>query len=1748
MDKVDLIEKMQVLADRLKAAGALVKDSDLKNELKEMNMLDFYNQIANYLKEKGIDIEYATSENNLSELVFDLDEKDGEIDLSREEIGSSFEGLGFHLKEIGKIKMLTREEEIELSKKALDNDVEARNRLVEANLRLVVSIAKKYSNRGFTLGQAISAGQLGLIEAAAKYDYRKGAKFSTYASFWIKREIFKEIKEMGGTIRFPDNQLELMRKYEKVCNDCRNEGVDITDSIIAKKMNVSVDKIFQIKSNIELRTLFSLNASIGDEDDAEFVDSVKSNEKTPEERVIENDELKKYTAEVLGLDEIETIIFKMVCEEGSALRRGAKRKYYEVYCQNYKENAEEEFSYNMFDNYFTSMQKKVAEYNISNGKDVGKRYLSDKEYEECFKIKYSFYALIRRIFNWFQQNEDKNLEIKQGFESFKTIFATNKNNPSFNYKSMPMFFSEEFIIDTWFLLAEKVKNGYKNKSMAQNRGIYEKIKIKRDEIENIAREEERDVFEVAREMGLAKYEDNKFFSIFVNPLMTNPVTKKYHDLVFTNNGLEIEKKRIVEEFLEKWFLTPEICEKVIDEVFERDFFVRKIVPITKDAQNQIAINNQVLDYVVCEDDYFTSIARMLEWAKDYTISAGVSYEELCNFAETIGLEKGKIIKKSADKNTEIKDKENLLQNIIDAIAEDKCICIEGDTNLCIKDIENMDYKKSSFFAADMLREKYDRIKNDNPYEFIANMLITTLMITDMRKNELVGINTCCQMDEVLKKVWDISEFAQDRFKEGFSSFEEIIKIITFPYTSIDKRCECLVKLLAFEPKNPFYDSESEYCFLNIYVYENWERIKGEFPDITDANMLLYNAYKRLYKYKSSELDLYMEKYEGFYIKNSFRKVILELCQQWFETNTKNEEFAYDSLYDFITYFCNENEVLLFESKLKMTDIFFEYDKFHKSYKSACKGLIKVYKNTKEESIIPLINKCLSELNDDVEITGIAVKELRNIWTKIGAQNGDQEEIRRLYSEYCFSKLLERKEKIKKEKKLDFSEISKTNYQEYAINEAKRDIFVVLGYGRASETFIKSIKNQEECVIYVVPQKNEIIESSVPSYVEIINDGFDSIYKILPVYNLDIEYLEDENAFKEYVKHISKIHLVALGDDKRENVRNVVDFIEVTWQHYVLYEYMVKFCSNVDFKIDFKEVDIVVDAYDYETSYIDSIMNRLDNDFYIKINYVNYRKEVVKELLTEFPLFLADMQEKKLEFKINNPTSRDDTQDSEFVPGETKHNVVLLGDVQKLDEILEVIKGVIRVAGYSVIGNGLGEYSEKNASVYEGKIGENYRLTIISEDSDVIKERLMYEAPDLFECANRTYLHNVEPMFINLNPKGYRFLKLFDEIKKMECIDNQNANKKQLKKEVSDNNPIEKIDLSNIKYLLDEIQKEKQEIISYSKELEVNQFECEVSEILREATYFICMLQDDVASYEIATKIRQACYRIDKSMKHVPIIAALCENGYSDTDYNSFVVGIDEEKPIKYKDPWWRRYDIFSFGSFDKCYSYANLYDNYLSKIAWKMHVTDKEGYDYEKKVRAYYKNHYNFKACEERAITIPYVFYSILCEEMCKDCSLRGFFDGLDNHWSMDVFEKNIDRYIELYKEKVLVKDSNGKYTESFASNAILWLAVLEKNRFNVNLTLDGYTSAINGVENKSLFEEYIHGWKNRDVENSLGSKLHIAKLHGDITTWEFSSGKEYDSRYVRDLGTYLERDVLGNTLMMGDSSKDTTRNEGKTK
>lgn len=1409
-----------------------------------------------------------------------------------------------------------------------------------------------------------------------------------------------------------------------------------------------------------------------------------------------------------------------------------------------------------------------------------------KEYKELFQVKYSFYSLMRRIFSWFERND--NDELKDSFTKFKNYVAGTFGG-KFNLDYQFMFFPDDFILETFYEINEKklITRGLSEKYQEREKKISEDFRqiftdIALNEIhkliyeyieegcssdvivEKIAEKEilesntivlgiinclvkkcvskTKHVYSVEEFymfamteyhnlIGLRKITTNTVDSTFIKVSRDDAqIPNKYYDIIINSEHRRQEEARIVE--LVKEWIPSEYLQEVIEEVIDNDYLKRHWVSARwKGAENQCG-NDDLPAYFYIEDDFFCSAAAVFDESYKCDVYYGMTLDRLCDLLEFTKEKKEKEI----NKDLLLHVVEKNIQDLFDfAKNKNKSVVVDADNRVVIGNREERLNSVQKYTASTHLEKRFNDIKNEDPYKYIAKIIMTSLCTHNVK--------------DALVHIWDISEFSQERIGIGANSHEQLISDITFPFITNEDICKCLIKLARFDSEIPFYDSRSEYCFLNIFIYENWEKLKYEFPEVSDANTLLYNAYEHLYLYKQKELELYIKKYEKFYINNCYKKIILELSQYLINANEKNDYV--EELFDFAVYFLNDNELQLLESKLKMTDICAEDSECSKDYKGACEGFIEVYKMTKEESLIPLINKCLLELDASDLINGIAVEDLRDIWAKVELYNGNQEEIRRLYSQYCIDKLSERKEKIKKEKKLDFCEISKSNYRNYTLDEAKEDIYVVLGYGKASETFIRSIKNMDDSVIYVVPQKNEIIESFIPPYVIIIKEGFDSIYKYLPVYNLDTACLEDENAFEEYINQISKIHLVALGDDKRENLRNVVDFIEVTWQHYVLYEYMVKFCSKIDVKIDFKEVDIVVDAYEYETSYIDSIMNRLDNDFYIRINYVNYRKEIAKELVTEFPLFMVDMQESKLNFRITNPTFRDDTRDNMFVPGDTMHNVVLLGDEQKFDEILEVIKEIIRVSGYSVIGNDLGEFSEKNASMYERKIGEKFRLTIFSKNADAIKERLMYEAPDLFESANRSYLHNVEPEFINLDPESYKFIKLFDEIKKIETLEikSSNVDKPDVKKELPGSEVmLEGINANIIRSLLDEIQKEKQEIATYNEQLVKNQFDIEVSEILREATYFVCMLKDDATSYMVATRIRQACYRIDKSMKHVPIITALCENGYSDTDYNSFIVGVDEEKPVKYKDPWWRRYEIYSFGSFDKCYSYENLYENYLSEIAWKMHVTDKEGNKYLEKVRAYFKNHYNFKACEERAVTIPYVFYAILCAEMCDDCSLSGEFIGLDNHWSMELFEKYIDKYIELYKEKVLVKDSNGEYTDSNESNIILWLAVLEKNRFNVNLILDGYTSAINGVENKSLFEEYIQGWKSRDVENSLGDKLHIAKLHGDITTWEFSGGKEYDSKYVRELAIYLERDVLANMLSIKGTTKTVKGNEERTK
>ena len=171
-----------------------------------------------------------------------------------------------YLKEIGQIKLLTAEEEVELAKRVCDGDQSAKNKLTEANLRLVVSIAKKYSGRGLHILDLIQEGNTGLIRAVDKFDWTKGNKFSTYATWWIRQAITRAIADQARTIRVPVHMVEVINKATR-CNRklVQELGREPTVEEIAKELNLPVEKI--IEANRTAADTLSLDTPVGDEED-----------------------------------------------------------------------------------------------------------------------------------------------------------------------------------------------------------------------------------------------------------------------------------------------------------------------------------------------------------------------------------------------------------------------------------------------------------------------------------------------------------------------------------------------------------------------------------------------------------------------------------------------------------------------------------------------------------------------------------------------------------------------------------------------------------------------------------------------------------------------------------------------------------------------------------------------------------------------------------------------------------------------------------------------------------------------------------------------------------------------------------------------------------------------------------------------------------------------------------------------------------------------------------------------------------------------------------------------------------------------------------------------------------------------------------------------------------------------------------------------------------------------------------------
>ncbi|ACL74923.1 RNA polymerase sigma factor RpoD [Ruminiclostridium cellulolyticum] len=256
----------------------LIDRGKQKGMLTYKEIMDAFEEIE--LEPEHIEKIYETLETMGVDVIGDIDSEMEEIQLTDEELDISVpEGVSIddpvrmYLKEIGKVPLLTADEEIDLAHRMENGDIEAKRRLAEANLRLVVSIAKRYVGRGMQFLDLIQEGNLGLIKAVEKFDYRRGFKFSTYATWWIRQAITRAIADQARTIRIPVHMVETINKLIRVSRQLLQElGREPQPDEIAKEIGMSVDKVREIMKISQEPV--SLETPIGEEEDSHLGDFI----------------------------------------------------------------------------------------------------------------------------------------------------------------------------------------------------------------------------------------------------------------------------------------------------------------------------------------------------------------------------------------------------------------------------------------------------------------------------------------------------------------------------------------------------------------------------------------------------------------------------------------------------------------------------------------------------------------------------------------------------------------------------------------------------------------------------------------------------------------------------------------------------------------------------------------------------------------------------------------------------------------------------------------------------------------------------------------------------------------------------------------------------------------------------------------------------------------------------------------------------------------------------------------------------------------------------------------------------------------------------------------------------------------------------------------------------------------------------------------------------------------------------------
>ena len=276
--KAKLQEKLQELLALAKKKKNSLEYQEISEFFKDMELdADEFEKILDFLETNNIDVLRIMDDDDIDDdiILDDEDEVEVEkIDLSVPDGVSIEDPVRMYLKEIGKVPLLSAEEEIELAKRMELGDQEAKKRLAEANLRLVVSIAKRYVGRGMLFLDLIQEGNLGLIKAVEKFDYRKGYKFSTYATWWIRQAITRAIADQARTIRIPVHMVETINKLIRVSRQLLQElGREPTPEENAAEMNMPVDRVREILKISQEPV--SLETPIGEEEDSHLGDFIQ---------------------------------------------------------------------------------------------------------------------------------------------------------------------------------------------------------------------------------------------------------------------------------------------------------------------------------------------------------------------------------------------------------------------------------------------------------------------------------------------------------------------------------------------------------------------------------------------------------------------------------------------------------------------------------------------------------------------------------------------------------------------------------------------------------------------------------------------------------------------------------------------------------------------------------------------------------------------------------------------------------------------------------------------------------------------------------------------------------------------------------------------------------------------------------------------------------------------------------------------------------------------------------------------------------------------------------------------------------------------------------------------------------------------------------------------------------------------------------------------------------------------------------